>query len=230
MNGKRRFARCGRSWEDRAGLDNRFWWLDSLDRHRLANVLVGHQGLLELQVELFEFWVVGCLFLEFEVMLDGLIEHTVLDAPLGKMPMLTGSPFANRSGLVLVERVHGRPNHQDLFFGQGDLFAFVHDDRDGVGLRLDEPLQNRSVLKQHESIAIEIQGGVARCWIRLGQGGLRPDRQHGSCDEKISQGAGKRSSDHGMTMSLGMKNKSVSSRFRIGGSNRWIESMNWTGN
>ena len=106
MHGKRWFARCGSSRDHRTGLHNRFRRLDPLDRHRLADVLVGHQGLLELQVELFEFWVVGCLFLEFEVMLDGLIEHSVLDAPLGKVPMFTGSPFANRTGLVLVERVH----------------------------------------------------------------------------------------------------------------------------
>ena len=73
-------------------------------------------------------------------MLDGLVDHPVLDAPLSQVPVLPGSPFSNRPGLVLVKRLHGRSDDQDLLFCHGDLFAFVHHHGDRVGLRFDEAL------------------------------------------------------------------------------------------
>jgi len=71
--------------------------------HRASDTLIGEQGLFELKVELLEFRIVGCLFFKFQIMLDGLVEHAVLDAPLSKVPMFAGTPFPNGSRLVLVE-------------------------------------------------------------------------------------------------------------------------------
>ena len=93
-------------------------------------------------------------------MLDSLIEHAVLDAPLSKVPMFAGTPFANGSRLVFVERFHRRSDKQDLFFDQCDLLSFVHHDRDRIGLGFDEPMDDRAMLEQNKSITIEVQRRV----------------------------------------------------------------------